>query len=129
MLSHMANFQPGISDVFHALADPTRCAIVGALGNGGRTVSALAAPFDMALPSFMKHLAVLERSGLVTTRKTGRSRTCELVGSRLAEAEKWLAAQRAHWEARSDRLVEFVERLHQEEQAHVSQPRRPRRSP
>ncbi len=129
MLSHMANFQPGISDVFHALADPTRCAIVGALGNGGRTVSELAAPFGMALPSFMKHLAVLERSGLVTTRKTGRSRTCELVGSRLAEAEQWLAAQRAQWEARSDRLVEFVERRHQEEQAHVNQPCRPRRNP
>ncbi|RQS22591.1 helix-turn-helix transcriptional regulator [Burkholderia sp. Bp8998] len=125
----MANFKPGISDVFHALSDPTRCAIVGALGNGGRTVSELAAPFDMALPSFMKHVAVLERSGLVTTRKTGRSRTCELVGSRLAEAEHWLAAQRVLWEARADRLVEFVERRHQEEQAHVSQPRRPRRSP
>ncbi|MFP3504003.1 ArsR/SmtB family transcription factor [Burkholderia sp. SIMBA_062] len=125
----MANFQPGISDVFHALADPTRCAIVGALGNGGRTVSELAAPFDMALPSFMKHLAVLERSGLVTTLKTGRSRTCELVGSRLAEAEQWLAEQRVLWEARADRLVEFVERRHQEEHAHVNQPRRPRRNP
>jgi len=125
----MANFQPGIDDVFHALADPTRCAIVSTLGGGGRTVSELAAPFDMALPSFMKHITVLERSGLVRTRKAGRSRTCELVGSRLAEAEQWLAAQRALWEARSDRLVEFVERRHQEEQAHVSQPRRPRRSP
>lgn len=129
MLSRMANFQPGISDVFHALADPTRCAIIGALGDGGRTVSELAAPFGMALPSFMKHLAVLERSGLVTTRKTGRKRTCELVGSRLAEAEHWLAAQRAQWEARADCLVEFVESRHLEEQTHVSQPRRPRRSP
>ncbi|WP_396332945.1 ArsR/SmtB family transcription factor [Burkholderia anthina] len=125
----MANFQPGIDAVFHALADPTRCAIVSALGGGGRTVSELAAPFDMALPSFMKHVAVLERSGLVQTRKDGRSRTCELVGSRLAEAEQWLAAQRALWEARADRLVEFVERRHQKEQAHVSQPRRPRRNP
>lgn len=126
----MANFQPGIDDVFHALADPTRCAIVSALGGGGRrTVSELAAPFDMALPSFMKHVAVLERSGLVQTRKAGRSRTCELVCSRLAEAEQWLAAQRALWEARADCLVEFVERRHQEEQAHVSQPRRPRRNP
>ncbi|WP_175778961.1 helix-turn-helix transcriptional regulator [Burkholderia anthina] len=123
----MANFQPGIDAVFHALADPTRCAIVSALGGGGRTVSELAAPFDMALPSFMKHVAVLERSGLVQTRKDGRSRTCELVGSRLTEAEQWLAAQRALWEARADRLVEFVERRHQEDSAHVSQPRRPRR--
>ncbi|AOJ29610.1 ArsR/SmtB family transcription factor [Burkholderia seminalis] len=121
----MDNFQPGISDVFHALADPTRCAIVSALGQGERTVSALAAPFDMALPSFMKHVAVLERSGLVQTRKTGRSRTCALVVSRVTEAETWLAAQRALWKARSDRLVEFVERHHQEEHD-VSQPRRPR---
>ncbi|WP_321809892.1 MULTISPECIES: metalloregulator ArsR/SmtB family transcription factor [unclassified Burkholderia] len=124
----MANFEPGINDVFQALADPTRCAIVSALGNGVRTVSELAAPFDMALPSLMKHVAVLERSGLVTTRKTGRTRTCELVGGRLAEAEQWLAAQRALWEARADRLVEFVERRHQEEHAHVNPPRRPRRS-
>ena len=127
MLSRMASFQPGIDDVFHALADPTRCAIVRALGGGGRTVSELAAPFDMALPSFMKHVAVLERSGLVQTRKDGRSRTCERVGSRLAEAEQWLAAQRALWEARSDRLVDFVARRHQEDPAHVSQPPRPRR--
>ncbi|MDI9654490.1 helix-turn-helix domain-containing protein, partial [Burkholderia cenocepacia] len=63
-----------------------------ALALAERTVSALAAPFDMALPSFMKHVAVLERSGLVETRKTGRSRTCTLVGSRLTEAEAWLAA-------------------------------------
>ncbi|QTO46888.1 ArsR/SmtB family transcription factor [Burkholderia latens] len=124
----MDNCQSGISDVFHALADPTRCRIVGALRDGGRTVSELAAPFDMALPSFMKHVAVLERSGLVQTRKAGRSRTCELVGSRLAEAEQWLAAQRALWEARSDRLVEFVERPHLEEHTHDSQPRRTRRS-
>ncbi|MCA8097765.1 ArsR/SmtB family transcription factor [Burkholderia contaminans] len=121
----MANFQTGICDVFHALADPTRCAIVNMLGHGERTVSALAEPFDMALPSFMKHVAVLERSGLVQTRKAGRSRTCTLVGSRLTEAEAWLAEQRALWEARSDRLVEFVEHRHQEEQD-VSQPRRPR---
>ena len=72
---------------------------------------------------------MLERSGLVQTRKDGRSRTCELVGSRLAEAEQWLAAQRALWEARADRLVEFVERRHQEDSTHVSQPRRPRRNP
>ncbi|CAI8694955.1 hypothetical protein EMIT0111MI5_20145 [Burkholderia sp. IT-111MI5] len=68
---------------------------------------------------------MLERSGLVQTRKTGRSRTCALVASRLTEAEEWLAAQRALWEARSDRLVEFVERRHQEEQD-VSKPRRTR---
>ncbi|KVO25431.1 ArsR/SmtB family transcription factor [Burkholderia ubonensis] len=119
----MANLDAGLSDVFRALSDPTRCAIVSALGLGEQTVSALAAPFDMALPSFMKHVAVLERSGLIRTRKSGRSRTCALVGSRLSEAEQWIAARRALWEARSDRMAEFVERRHAEEQADVTRTR------
>ncbi|GJG94215.1 helix-turn-helix transcriptional regulator [Cupriavidus pauculus] len=113
-----------MSDVFHALADPTRCAIVAALVTGAQTVSALAAPFDMALPSFLKHVTVLERSGLIRTSKAGRTRTCELVPATLSQAEQWLAEQRAVWEARSDSMVAFVERLHQEEQAHAATRRR-----
>lgn len=120
----MANYQVPVSDVFHALADPTRCAIVAALVTGAQTVSALAAPFDMALPSFLKHVTVLERSGLIRTSKAGRTRTCELVPETLSQAEQWLAEQRAVWEARSDRMVAFVERLHQEEQAHAATKRR-----
>ena len=122
----MANYHTAVSEVFHALSDPTRCEIVSMLGNGAQTVSVLAQPFDMALPSFMKHLAVLEKSGLIRSHKTGRTRTCELMPARLSEVETWLAAQRAAWEARSDRMVEFVERLHQEEQAHVNRTRRKR---
>ncbi|KKJ07525.1 ArsR/SmtB family transcription factor [Burkholderia gladioli] len=113
-----------ISELFQALADPTRCAIVRALADGAQTVSVLAEPFEMALPSFMKHLGVLERSGLVRSSKSGRTRRCELVPARLAQVEQWLAEQRAMWEARSDRMVAFVERLHQEEQAHVKARRR-----
>ena len=120
----MANYSVSVSEVFHALADPTRCAIVSSLGYGAQTVTALAAPFDMALPSFMKHLTVLERSGLIRTSKLGRTRTCELVPETLSQAEKWIAGQRAMWEARSDRMVEFVERLHQQEQPHVTKRRR-----
>ena len=63
----MGKYYPAIEDVFQALADPTRCAIVAALGQGPRTVSMLAEPFEMALPSLMKHLAVLERSGVAGT--------------------------------------------------------------
>ncbi|GAA0828243.1 ArsR/SmtB family transcription factor [Cupriavidus pauculus] len=111
----MANYQAQISEVFQALADPTRCAIVAALVGGAQPVSVLAAPFDMALPSFMKHIGVLERSGLIRTSKLGRTRTCELVPARLSEAEQWIAAQRAMWEARADRMVAFVENLHQQE--------------
>jgi len=112
----MANQSAQLSEVFYALADPTRRSIVGVLGRGPESVSALAAPFDMALSSFMKHLAVLERSGLVRSRKAGRVRTCELVPRTLTRAERWLAEQRATWEARTDRMAAFAEHLHQEEQ-------------
>lgn len=116
----MAKYSFSISEVFQALADPTRCAIICALVGGSQTVSTLAAPFDMALPSFMKHITVLERSGLIRSSKLGRSRTCELVPAKLQQAEQWIAEQRALWEARSDRMTAFVERLHQQEQSHVT---------
>lgn len=103
--------------MFHALGDPTRRAIVCALGRGPETVSVLAAPFSMALPSFLKHLAVLEASGVVRSKKVGRVRTCELRPQRLSQAERWLADQRALWESRTDRMVAFVENLHQEEES------------
>lgn len=111
----MDKYRLAVSEVFQALADPTRLAIICTLVGGAQTVSALAAPFDMALPSFMKHLTVLERSGLIVTHKVGRTRTCELRPERLSEAEQWIAEQRAMWDTRSDRMVHFVERLHQEE--------------
>jgi DNA-binding transcriptional ArsR family regulator len=115
-----------LPDVFYALGDPTRLAIVAALGRGPASVSALAAPFAMALPSFMKHLAVLERCGLVRSQKQGRVRTCELQPQPLSQADGWLAEQRALWAARSDRMADFVETLHQEELSR-DQASRPRR--
>lgn len=120
----MANHEAQLSDVFYALADPTRRAIVHALGRGPESVSALAAPFAMALPSFMKHLFVLERSGVIRSSKVGRVRTCELAPRALSQAERWIAEQRAIWEGRSDRMARFVEKLHQEEQSRVQ--RKPR---
>jgi DNA-binding transcriptional ArsR family regulator len=121
----MANQSAQLSDVFYALADPTRRAIVGSLGRGPESVSTLAAPFAMALPSFMKHLCVLERSGVIRSNKAGRVRTCELVPQTLSHAERWIAEQRATWEARSDRLTTFVEELHRKELSRV--PPKPRR--
>jgi DNA-binding transcriptional ArsR family regulator len=111
----MANQSAQLTDVFYALADPTRRAIVGVLGRGPASVSSLAAPFAMALPSFMKHVCVLERSGLIRSSKVGRVRTCELRPKTLSGAEQWIAGQRAVWEARTDRLSAFVETLHQED--------------
>ena len=113
----MANQSAALNDVFYALADPTRRAIVGALGRGPASVSTLAAPFEMALPSFMKHLSVLERSGVIRSSKAGRVRTCELRPKALSRAERWIASQHAMWESRNDRMAIFVERLHQEDLA------------
>ena len=107
----MANNQPALDTVFHALSDPTRRAVIQQLGQGSATVSELAEPFDMALPSFMKHIRVLETSGLIGSKKVGRVRTCEIIPKRLAVVESWLNEQRALWEARVDRLAEYVETL------------------
>lgn len=120
----MAKHLTPLPDVFYALGDPTRLAIVGALGHGPATVSALAAPFAMALPSFMKHLSVLERSNVIRSNKVGRVRTCELVPRTLTQAHTWLAEQRALWEARSDRMASFVETLHQEDLSREQRNRR-----
>jgi DNA-binding transcriptional ArsR family regulator len=111
----VANQSTRLSEVFYALADPTRRAIVNQLGRGPESVSVLAAPFAMALPSFMKHLSVLERSGVIRSAKLGRVRTCELVPKTLSTAEQWMAEQRAAWQARSDRMATFVENLHRED--------------
>ena len=123
----MDNQSAQLTDVFYALADPTRRAIVGVLGRGPASVSILASPFAMALPSFMKHLSVLERSGVIRSSKAGRVRTCELRPKTLVRAERWIAGQRAAWEARADRMSDFAERLHQEELDRESRDRRPKR--
>lgn len=97
-----------LDGIFQALADPTRRAVVGQLGRGPASVGELAAPFAMALPSFMKHIRMLEESGLIRTSKTGRVRTCEVDRMRLAAVDGWLKEQRAIWEGRTDRLEQFV---------------------
>jgi DNA-binding transcriptional ArsR family regulator len=98
--------------VFHALADPTRRAVLQRLGKGGAAVTELAAPFDMALPSFLQHLKVLESCGLVRSQKEGRVRTCELAPAPLKAAEGWIGEQRALWERRLDQLDRYLEDLH-----------------
>jgi DNA-binding transcriptional ArsR family regulator len=96
--------------VFAALADPTRRAIVAHLAKGEASVSDLAAPFDMSLPGVTKHLAVLERAGLVTGRKVGRVRRCRLVPRRLRDAERWAHKYRVFWETRMQSLADHLER-------------------
>lgn len=104
----MAQYQHELNGVFHALADPTRRAVLGRLGQGPASISELAGPFDMALPSFMKHIRLLESSGWIRTEKVGRVRTCVIEKQQFAVAESWLAEQRVLWEGRTDRLEEFV---------------------
>ncbi len=104
----MEQYPDSLSDIFQALADPTRRAVIRRLGEGPATVSDLAKPFEMALPSFMKHIRFLESSGLIRTHKEGRVRTCEIKRKQFATAEAWLSEQRALWEGRADRLEQFV---------------------
>ncbi len=97
-----------IDDVLKALADPTRRRVIERLVAGPASTSELAEPFDMALPSFTQHLAVLERAGLVTSTKQGRTRTYRLASAGLDAAEGWLADQRRTWERRLDQLDSFL---------------------
>ncbi|OSY36340.1 MULTISPECIES: ArsR/SmtB family transcription factor [Pseudonocardia] len=94
--------------MFVALADPTRRAVIRRLGRGSASVGELAEPFAITLPSFMKHVRMLEVSGLIRTRKSGRVRTCTLNRDRLALVDDWLTEQRELWERRTDRLEDFV---------------------
>ena len=87
---------------FASLSDPTRRAVLERLVAGPASVTDLAAPHDMALPTFMRHLGVLEKAGLVRSIKKGRVRTCHLEPAPMLEAQGWLAWQRQVWEARDD---------------------------
>jgi DNA-binding transcriptional ArsR family regulator len=107
----MANQSAQLDRVFQALADPTRRAVLQRLSSGTAAVSELAAPFDMALPSFLQHLKVLEGSGLVRSHKSGRVRTYRLSPRPLKAAEGWMAQQRTRWERRLDQLDRYLEDL------------------
>ena len=113
----MANQLSQLDQVFAALADPTRRAIVMRLCAGEASVGELAEPFEMALPSFMKHIHVLELSGLVQSEKSGRVRTCRLSPAALVGAEDWFQHQRAIWETRLDRFEAYVMKLKKERAA------------
>jgi len=95
---------------FHALSDPTRRAVISRLRDGELPVSALAAPFDMALPSFSQHLKVLEECGLIVSEKRGRSRWCRLVPDRFDAAADWMDTERRRAADRLDRLERYLDR-------------------
>ena len=102
-------------EVFQALSHPARRKVLERLSAGPATVSELAAPFDMKLPSFVQHLSVLERSRLVRSSKRGRVRTYEIATERFKVVEDWLTERRRSWEARLDRFDRYVQHLKEKE--------------
>lgn len=95
--------------VFHALGDATRRALLERLSEGPVSVSRLAEPLDMTLAAVVQHLQILEESGLVHTEKIGRVRTCQIEPAGLSAAERWIADRRTAWERRLDRLGKLLE--------------------
>ncbi|MAY87988.1 MAG: transcriptional regulator [Pseudooceanicola sp.] len=104
----MAKYESQLDTCFSALGDSTRRAILQRLARGSATVSELAAPHDMALPSFMAHLKKLEQAGLIVTTKQGRTRQCALAEDAFLPALSWLDQQRDLWKARLDQFDDYV---------------------
>jgi DNA-binding transcriptional ArsR family regulator len=97
-----------VDRLFHALADPNRRGIVERLSLGPATVSELAEPLPMSLSAVVQHLKVLQVSGLVSSEKVGRVRTCRIEPAALRPVERWIDARRSSWERRLDRLGEYL---------------------
>jgi DNA-binding transcriptional ArsR family regulator len=110
----MAKFSDGLDKTFSALADPTRRAIVSRLCDGPASVGELSKPFDIALPTLLKHVRVLEKSGLVSSEKVGRVRTCRIETDALRASDEWLRQHISLWEQRLDRMEDHIKRMKEE---------------
>ena len=108
MVGRMPSQADRLNQVFRALSDPTRRAVLKRLSRGPVPTLELARPFGMALPSFTQHLTMLEGCGLVKSRKIGRVRTYALVPAPLRAAESWMTDQRRFWECRLDQLDAYL---------------------
>ena len=104
----MLNYSAPLDDIFQALADPARRAMVERLTRGPASVSELARPLAMSLSAVVQHLQVLEGSGLVRSEKVGRVRTCQIDTAVLRTAEHWINERRTTWERRLDRLGDYL---------------------
>ena len=107
-VSNMAKHDPDLSLLFHALSDPTRRMMLTRLAQGPAAVTELADPTGLRLPTILRHLSVLEDAGLIATQKDGRVRSCAFQPQALTPIRDWLDQQRAIWEARLDRLDDYV---------------------
>ncbi|MEJ0025514.1 MAG: metalloregulator ArsR/SmtB family transcription factor [Rhizomicrobium sp.] len=100
-----------LSATFQALADPTRRAILAQLASGERSVTELAAPFDMSLPGISKHLKVLEHAGLISRSREAQWRPCKLEPQALMPVDTWLDEYRRLWNQRLDRLEDYLKEI------------------
>ena len=107
----MLNQLEELDRAFHALADPSRRAIVARLSEGPATVSQLAKPLPMSLAAVVQHVQVLDAGGLIRTEKVGRVRTCRIEPAGLRSVETWIAQHRRDWESRLDRLGDVLAEL------------------
>jgi len=100
-----------LSNTFHALADPTRRAILASLTTGEKTVTDLAEPFDMTMPAITKHLKVLEKANLIERSRQAQYRPCRLHPEPLKDIDQWISEYRKFWEASFDRLEDYLKQL------------------
>ena len=100
-----------LNETFAALANATRRAILARLAEGAATVNELAAPFEMTLPAISKHIKVLERAGLVRKGQKAQYRPCALDPAPLEQVSVWAEQYRPIWEARFDRMTDYVQKL------------------
>jgi DNA-binding transcriptional ArsR family regulator len=107
----MLNKSDSLDVAFHALADPTRRALLSRLTRGPAAVTELARPLAMSLSAVVQHLSVLEQAGLVRSEKLGRVRTCHANPQALRQAERWILQRRLEWEASLDRLDDYLQSL------------------
>lgn len=107
----MPNESATLDRVFQALSNPTRRDILTRLGQGPASMSELASSSSMALPSFLQHLQMLEKSGMVRSEKSGRTRTYRLESTPLLLAEHWMDSRRKEWETRLDQFDAFIQTL------------------
>ena len=108
MLNNVLDPELNLDRIFHALADPGRRRMLERLSEGPASVSELGKPLAMSLAAVLQHVQILEGSGLVQSRKLGRTRTCSLNAPALRSAERWISERRTFVERRLDRLGEYL---------------------
>jgi DNA-binding transcriptional ArsR family regulator len=110
-MAHQTMTGDELSQIFRALADPTRRAILERLSEGEASVSELAEPFEMSLPAISRHLKVLERAGLITRGRDAQWRPCRLEVKPLKDVDAWMSPYRQFWEESFDRLDDYLQEL------------------